>query len=385
MLAWVAVARASTPGSICWNAMQAACPFEAGAECATCLGGAASALARAGCSEASLTAYCGSTPLSFHRHESKLSSPRRNVGAIGVGGRAVFAGGCNISGSGSSTQFVCDSADPAVDVFDQQGELQRTVYINEPRGWICAAHAGGNSVVLAGGGTSGVEPHSRRADVLDLDTGVLQSYPEALTLGRWGIGCTTVGNRSYFTGGKVTISGYDNAWMTGIIDTFELDASSSTNGSWRMAPFNLSIPRESTSAVAIGGGLLVAGGWKKANGKYQGDNTVDIFGDPQTAASSDVHTIKDDAYSVGAATVNSTAFVVGNKQLYRFGEHSEPATPVPLPPVMVGVYDGGADSGGIVPNAHVQQNGVTVGKWACFWVSATSALVRIHALAGIGT
>jgi hypothetical protein len=39
---------------------------------------------------------------------------------------------------------------------------------------------------------------------------------------------------------------------------------------------------------------------------------------------------------------------------------------------MVGVYDGGGDSGGLVPAAHVQQNGVAVGKWACFWVSAAS-------------
>ncbi len=358
--------------------MQAACPFEAGAECAACLGNAAATLARAGCSAVSLTTYCSSAGLSFHHREVKLSSPRRNVGAIGVGGRAVFAGGCNVSGTGSNTQFICDSADPAVDIFDEQGELQRTVFLSEPRGWICATSAGEKSVVLAGGGTFGDKPHSRRADVLDLDTGDVQSYPDALTVGRWGIGCTTVGNRSYFTGGKVTISGYNNAWMTEIVDAFELDAASSTNGSWMMAPFNLSVPRESTSAVAVDGGLIVAGGWAKTNGKYQGNDAVDIFSDPHTGTTSETYTLKNDAYAVGVATVNSTAFVVGNEQLYRFGKRAEAALPIPLPPVMVGVYDGGADSGGIVPDAHVQQNGVAVGKWVCFWVSDAPA--RTHAL-----
>jgi hypothetical protein len=38
--------------------------------------------------------------------------------------------------------------------------------------------------------------------VLDLNTGALQSYPHALAVGRWGIGCATVGQRSYFTGAK---------------------------------------------------------------------------------------------------------------------------------------------------------------------------------------
>ena len=377
LLVWLAGGMAATPGGVCWNAMQAACPFEAGAECATCLGDAAPALARAGCSAVSLTTYCSSTPLGFHHRVVKLSSPRRNVGAIGVGDRAVFAGGCNISGSGGNTQFICDSADPAVDIFDEQGELRRTVFLSEPRGWICAATAGEHSVVLAGGGTFGDKPHSRRADVLDLETGDVQSYPDALTVGRWGIGCATVGNRSYFTGGKVTISGYNNAWMTEIVDTFELDDSSSTNGSWAMAPYNLSTPRESTTAVAVSGALIVAGGWKKENGKYQGDDTVDVFSDPQTGTTSETYTLKNDAYAVGAATVNSTAFVVGNAQLYRFGERAEAATPIPLPPVMVGVYDGGADSGGIVPDAHVQQNGVAVGKWACFWVRDTDAHSRL--------
>jgi hypothetical protein len=193
---------AATPGSVCWIALQTACPFEAGAECAKCTGAAQAALARAGCAASSVGRYCSAPALSFTHRTVKLSSPRRNVGATSVGGRAVFAGGCNTTGTDPTTAFICDSADPAVDVFGENGELLRKVLLNEPRGWICAAPLGDSSVVLAGGGTSGVLPHSTRADVLDLNTGALQSYPHALAVGRWGIGCATVGQRSYFTGAK---------------------------------------------------------------------------------------------------------------------------------------------------------------------------------------
>ena len=179
--------------------------------------------------------------------------------------------------------------------------------------------------------------------------------------------------RAHLTGGKVTVSGYDNAWMTGVIDAFELDAASSTQGSWQMMPFNLSVPRESTTAAAVGGSLIVAGGWAKKQGKYQGDNTVDIFSQPEHGGDGNVqYALKNGAYAVGAVTINKTAYIVGNEQVYRFGELREAAPAVPLPPAMVGVYDGGADSGGLVPAAHVQQNGVAVGKWACFWVSVSS-------------
>lgn len=81
---------------------------------------------------------------------------------------------------------------------------------------------------------------------------------------------------------------------------------------------------------------------------------VDIFSDSQNGTTSETHSLKNDAYAVGVATVNNTACVVGNQQLYSFGKRAEVAPPIPIPPLMVGVYDGGADSGGIFPDAHVQ-------------------------------
>jgi hypothetical protein len=151
--------------------------------------------------------------LRFAHRVAKLSSARRDIGAASVGGRAVFAGGCNRTGD-YATQFVCTTGtSPNVDVFSAEGVLESTVVLGEPRGWICAAPSGTSAVVLAGGGTSGVEPHSRAADVLDLDTLEIRSYPEALSVGRWGLGCAAAGGRTYFTGGKrVTVSAGGEAW-----------------------------------------------------------------------------------------------------------------------------------------------------------------------------
>jgi hypothetical protein len=271
------------PGSACWNALQAACPFEAGSACGSCAGAQQQPLRRAGCSSAAISKYCsgGIDPSLLMRRVEHLSSARRNIAAASAGGSVVFAGGCNMSGA--NTEFICNTADPAVDVFGPSGLLNTTVYLSEPRGWICAAPAaGGNKVVMAGGGTVGDGPHSRRADVYDLVTGELTTFPTALSVGRWGIGCTLVGSRTYFVGGKVTIKGYDNAWTTGVIDYYTEEpppptaaaaAAAATGGGlgapgagsrWVMNPVNLTVPRESVSALDVGGRLLVAGGWKKA-------------------------------------------------------------------------------------------------------------------------
>jgi hypothetical protein len=54
-----------------------------------------------------------------------------------------------------------------------------------------------------------------------------------------------------------------------------------------VAPYNLSVARESVTAVGVGGSLLVAGGWRSM-GRYEptpgGERTVDLFGDPVSGA-----------------------------------------------------------------------------------------------------
>lgn len=361
---------AATPGSVCWTALQGACPFSGGAECDKCAGGQRQFLTLAGCQPSDTEEYCSDAPLSFTYRVEKLSSARRDIGATSVGGRAVFAGGCTMTGDGS-TQFICDKgASPTVDIFSAEGLLVHTVNVSEPRGWMCAAPSGDSTVVLAGGGTSGVKPHSRTADVLDLDTLEIKSYPEALSVGRWGIGCATVGGRTFFTGGKVTISGYDNAYCVGSIDSFSASAGSTIDGTWTVAPYNLSVARESVTTVEVGGSLLVAGGWR-AMGKYGptvGEKTVDLFSDPVLGppAKQTKHSLKYDAYAVGAATVNGTAYVVGNAFLYKYSGNAEVGEPIRLPVAMAGVETGNDDSG-VVPGGNVQANGVAVGgKYACF-------------------
>ena len=58
------------------------------------------------------------------RSVQHLSSARRNIGAATVGMQVVMAGGCNTTGGGN-TAFICNSADPAVDIFDASGMLNR--------------------------------------------------------------------------------------------------------------------------------------------------------------------------------------------------------------------------------------------------------------------
>ena len=137
---------------------------------------------------------------------------------------------------------------------------------------------------------------------------------------------------------QVTIHGYDDAYTTGVIDVFTLSSQSTppssssftggggggggnrTIGVWAPAPYNLSVPRESTASVAFqSGGIVVAGGWKKADGKYVGDNTVDAYGNAATGKPAWPSTLKSDAYDVGAAVVGgSTAIVIGNDALYTY-------------------------------------------------------------------
>jgi hypothetical protein len=433
----------------CWLALEAACPFGTDAACQACAGAAATALAQAHCNASAIAHYCGAMPQwvsqSHVQHRTEhLSSPRRNLGAASVPrpdleaprelerrgrGRsdkgaaarstgevsappvdltsAVFAGGC-VNRGGGNTQFICNEADGAVDIFNASGHLTSTVKLGEPRGWICAAAAGvGAVVVLAGGGTVGDGPHSARADVLDLATGQVLSYPQALSVGRWGIGCANLGERAFFAGGKVTVSGYDNAWTTGVIDVFDASAyraAAAAEDVWGQAPYNLSVPRESATVTAISGSLLVAGGWKKYQGKYMGDNTVDLFRSPVDASAASTTTssssilppappasaavvelppqqgppgggglttfqLSVDGYSVGAAQLGDHAYVVGNQRLYVFSAVGLVASR-PLPPAMAGL-GGDAVKGGTIPAGHVQQNGVAVGGHLVCFVGAT--------------
>jgi hypothetical protein len=128
-----------------------------------------------------------------------------------------------------------------------------------------------------------------------------------------------------------------------------------------------------THRTALLDNSQVAGGWKKADGRYQGDNTVDLFPDPSSGAASTSFTLATDAFDVGAAVVGDTAYIVGNGALYTYSG-STAGTTTTLPQALVGASS--MDGGGLIPGSHMQQNGVTVGPWVCYYGGSidTSAL-----------
>lgn len=115
--------------------------------------------------------------------------------------------------------------------------------------------------------------------------------------------------------------------------------------------------------------IQVSGGWQKVDGTYQGDNTVDLFEDPVTGANHQTFQLAADAYDVGAAIVNGTAYIVANTEVATFTATGE-GSPVMLPQALAGVPS--LNGGGLIPGCHMPQNGVTVGPWACYYGGSTN-------------
>jgi hypothetical protein len=356
------------------------CTFLFGASCIACA--KASAVIGTFCNATALRAACATSVSSTHS-TAALSQPRRNIGAVSYEGTAYFAGGCVTEGP--AVEFVCDNASAVVDVFAVAADggiiARPRLQLSAARGWVAAGAAGGY-VVFAGGGTLGSAPHSRRADVLEVAVGSMVAVVEALSVGRWGIGVASAvdaasgGPAVFFTGGKVTIQGYDNAFMTAAVDVFRPPAG------FARAPYNLSQARESATAAIVGNGtLVVAGGWAKLGGRYQGSAVCDVIPDAggrgggrqrggrgggRGGRGSSAFELMSDAYGVGVARVGGLAYVVDNEQLLAVDASGATAEALPLPPRMVGP-GGDVTGGGAVPAAHIAQNGATVGPLACYY------------------
>ena len=310
-----------------------------------------------------------------------LSQARRNIGATTVGGKFYFAGGCTTVGSGK-TAFICNNASDVIDVLDSLGTAvaNEQLHLSEARGWPSAC-ATKSLAVFAGGGKRGDLPHFRTADIVEAATGKVTSQPNALSTGRWGITCATMNETIFFAGGKVTIHGYEDVYMTNHIDTFD-----GTAKQWSVAPYNLSVGRE--SAVAGGSncsGLIVAGGWEKDPGflgKYHASTALDIFSTPlgiqplsgSTGGGGRTTTqLKNGAYDAGLAISGSSkAYIVGNSLLYEVACGGVVES-YPLPVDMTGP-GGQVSGGGAIPRAHIPQNGVAVKSSVCFYGTAPSIL-----------
>ena len=388
------VARATAAPSLCVLALEQECFALFGPPCRECAN--SSPRAKHFCTPPLVASACATKVVAAAQPAPtlKLSTARRNIGAVATATTAYFAGGCVTQGK--SVQFVCNNASAAIDAFDvaagrvvaAKADPKRV--LAEARGWVAAgyASAGSGSVVFAGGGTLGTAPHSRRADVLDVATGAMSTNATALSVGRWGIGWASTEREVFFTGGKVTISGYTDAFMTASVDVFE---ALPAPGHFRLAPFNLSQARESNQAAIVGGSLLVAGGWAKLGGKYQGSARVDVF-DQATKAGHLVKNshfdLKSDAYDVGLASMRAPgaafelAYLADNENLLVLNEKGVALATIPLPAHMVGA-GGQIIGGGTIPAAHVAHNGVSIGGvLACFYsLRLTKAHVHSKAVA----
>lgn len=156
-------------------------------------------------------------------------------------------------------------------------------------------------------------------------------------------------------GGKVTVSGYDNAWTSPIIDQYD-----PTAGLWQQASYNLSHGRESATALGFDEALLVVGGWQKLNGKYQGDDAIDLFINPAAAGGGlKSSTLAQTAYGVGGVVINGTAYAVGSHHLYVISAASPvPVRNIALPSSLINV----------ITDSHVPQNGAALNNTlACFY------------------
>lgn len=286
----------------------------------------------------------------------KLTSARRDMGAAVAGNLAIFAGGCSQRASSSlPAEYDCGVASSVVEAVDATGTVVHTAALGAPRAWPAACSPDNATVVFAGGGVSGAVPHSTLGDAVTLSASGLtvKSSSAALALPRWGIATAAVGGTCYFGGGKVTISGYQNAYTTAAVDTY------STSAGWRPAPFNLSVGRESATAVGIANTTLaMLVGWEKKDNNYQGCPAVDVFTRLTTPGGGALPVgVQPAEYDIGAAAVADYAYLVDSKKLYKISSAGVITTVASLPFWMEGA----------IPGAKVATNGVTIGSTVCFF------------------
>lgn len=288
-----------------------------------------------------------------------LSEARRDLGAAAAGGKVFFAGGCR----DTDNAYVCDEATATVDVFDASGSVGK-VNLSEARGWPAGCGVG-SQAVFAGGGKGGNDPHSATADVLDATSGNVSSNPKALSEGRWGVTCATVGDTVHFAGGKVLESA-SSFHMSAGIDSY-------SNGKWALSSLSLSEARESFGAVAGRAGLVFAGGWVTKRFGAQPVDTVDAFTSDGNRTTTH---LSSPAYWPGAvADKNGDIYIVDNSALLKFDGSRWTSTP--LPDALVG-STATLEDGGAVPASHVPRNGGVVGDHLCFYAWQSKTLSALY-------
>lgn len=91
-----------------------------------------------------------------------------------------------------------------------------------------------------------------------------------------------------------------------------------------------------------------------------GDDSIDIFTSPESQGGGSKRSSLDStAYDVGIATVGDSAYIVSNTNMYAVDSKGL-VIKSPLPTAMVATE-------GVVPAAHLPQNGASVGPIACYY------------------
>jgi len=188
-----------------------------------------------------------------------LSAPRQSVGAVSVGGKAIFAGGRN----GSVKSDV-------VDVYDEATDTWTKLTLSQPRTHIAATVVGPYALFAGGAVTNSTS--TARVDVLDTQT--MTWLPTvALSQARWAAAATTVGTKAIFAGGNS--AGLFNPSPSIVIDIYDASLGTPHNPiAWSTK--TLSLSRALMTAVTAGNQAIFAGG--VSAGAF-GDSTVDIYDD----------------------------------------------------------------------------------------------------------
>eukprot|EP01048_Picozoa_sp_COSAG05_P005524 COSAG05_NODE_330_length_11274_cov_4.167696_4_plen_461_part_00 len=388
---WYALSAITSPmGSNCSSQLGQICGAARSASvgnCLVCAGEHQPQLHRASCTSTEVEAWCDGpappSPLRYQRTVLHLSAARRDVAMAGYSrgaAGAVVAGGCMDSSQRPYAQFSCSSPSNRIDLVTRRANGSFAIReiaqgLSSARAWSTACTSG-STVLIAGGGTSANK--SRAADLIDIHSLEISTATDALPTGRWGMACAADDDGAFFGGG---IQMGHGGYTTEII---YYDGTSS----WRRLTLELSESKESAGATLIATTgdskvkkLAFSGGWNEnTDGQLDSVDCYTVKTSVFSAARSSCGTqgqarLSSAVYWPGAVTVGSSSYIVDNTDLNvlnNSGLHRES-----LPSYLRSEHSASnPEGGGAIPGAHMAQNGVAVGRLACFYSFTAGPPIR---------
>jgi hypothetical protein len=198
-------------------------------------------------------------------NSSTLSVARSNLVATSVGSIALFAGGYN---GGNDANVFHD----VVDIYNNTDGMWSSTSLSLPRVAIAATTIG-NLALFAGGVTNTSEIVTGRidenvTDIVDIYHSTNRTWSSAhLSIPRYWIGATSVGNLAFFAGGCDLTNNYTSF---AVVDIYN-----NANGLWYTS--QLSNARFFTVASSVGNFALFGGGGGYLNDTVTYFSQVDIY------------------------------------------------------------------------------------------------------------